>query len=113
MKRTTGILASFAVMAVLVLRPGIAMADVVPARKAKADRDAAKVEVRLAALGVDTATAKSSAENLTPSELQFFAEDPSRLQNVGGLTWYEFLGGVGVGIIVATGLALMAVHAVQ
>jgi len=113
MKRTTGLVASFAVAAVLVLRPGIALADVVPARKAKADRDAAKVEVRLAALGVDTATAKSSAEKLTPSELRFFAEDPSRLQSVGSLTWYEFIGGAAVGIFVATGLVLMAMHAVQ
>src|SRR5688572_5084182 len=96
MKRTAGLV----VAALLVLRPGVAMADIVPARKAKADRDAAKVEVRLATLGVDSATAKSSAENLSPTELSFFAEDSSRIQNVGGITWYEFLGGVAVGAFV-------------
>jgi len=77
----------------LLIQPGIASADVVPARKAKADRDAAKVEDRLAALGVDTATAKSSADRLTPDELKFFAEDSSRIQNVGGLTAGEWVGG--------------------
>jgi hypothetical protein len=113
MKRSTGMFASFAVAAILVLRPGLAVADVVPARKAKADRDAAKVEQRLATLGVDAPTAQSSAGRLTPAELRFFAEDPSRVQNVGGLTWYEFLGGVAIGAAVALGLGLMAVHAVQ
>ena len=79
--------------AILMVRPGLAFADVVPARKAKADRDAAAVEKRLASLGVDGATARTSAEKLTPSELHFFAENPSRVQNVGGLTGGEWLGG--------------------
>ncbi len=113
MKRTTGLLASFAVMAMLVLRPGLASADVVPPRKAKADKDAAKVESRLASLGVDSAAARSGAERLTPAELHFFAEDPSRIQNVGGLTWYEILGGVAVGGTVALALLLLAIHAEQ
>jgi hypothetical protein len=79
--------------ALLLVRPGLALADVVPARKAKTDRDAAAVENRLASLGVDSMSAKASAERLTPSELRYFAEDSSRLQNVGGLTWGEAMGG--------------------
>ena len=84
---------SVVVCAVLLARPGLAFADVVPARKAKADRDAAAVKKRLASLGVDDATARTSSEQLTPSELRFFAENPSRVQNVGGLTGGEWLGG--------------------
>ena len=79
--------------AVLLARPGIAFADVVPARKAKADKDAAAVETRLASIGVDAATARNSADRLTPAELRFFAEDSSRIQAVGGLTAGEWLGG--------------------
>ena len=81
------------VCAVLLARPGVAWADVVPPRKAKAQRDAAVVETRLASIGVDAATARTSAELLTPAELRFFAEDPTRIQNVGGLTFGEWLGG--------------------
>jgi hypothetical protein len=84
---------SVVVGAALLFHPGLAFADVVPARKAKADRDAALVELRLASLGVDGATARTSADKLTPAELRFFAENPSRVQNVGGLTEGEFLGG--------------------
>jgi hypothetical protein len=113
MKSTTGLFASFVVMAVLVLRPGLASADVVPPRKAKADKDAAAVETRLASIGVDSTTARSSADHLTPSELRFFAEDPSRIQNVGGLTWYEVLGGVAIGGAVALATLLLAMHAEQ
>lgn len=93
-------------------------ADVVPARKAKADRDAAKVEDRLVALGVDAAAAKSSADRLTPSELQFFASDPGRLQPVGqqdmfsGQTvnmWFESL--IGAAFLAGgLGLAYYMVH---
>jgi hypothetical protein len=85
--------AAVACCALLLARPGLAFADVVPARKAKADRDAVAVEQRLSTLGVDSTTAKSSAERLTPSELRFFAEDPSRVQAVCGLTGGEWLGG--------------------
>lgn len=99
--------------ALLLARPGLAWADVVPPRKAKADQDAAAVENRLASIGVDSASARSSAERLTPSELRFFAEDITRIQPVGGITWYEFLGGVVVGTTVALALGLLAVHAVQ
>jgi len=84
---------SVVVCAILLARPGLAFADVVPARKAKADRDAAAVEKRLASLGVDATEARSSAEKLTPAELRFFAQNPSRVQNVGGLTEGEWLGG--------------------
>ena len=79
--------------ALMLARPGLAWADVVPARKAGADRDAAAVEQRMVALGVDTSTAKAGAGGLTPSELRFFAEDSSRLNAVGGLTWSEWMGG--------------------
>jgi hypothetical protein len=89
-----------AVLLCVLLLGGNAWADVVPARKAKADRDAAQVEDRLASLGVDAATAKSSADRLTPSELRFFAEDSSRIQAVGGLTGSEWLGGgVFIGLV--------------
>ena len=113
MKRTTGLIASFAVAVLLVARPGVAAADVVPARKAKSDRDAAAVERRMAELGVETSAARSGAERLTPSELRYFAEDPSRIQSVGGITWYEFLGGLAVGAVVAAGVFLIAEHSIQ
>jgi opacity protein-like surface antigen len=113
MNRKTGLFASFAVVAVLLLRPAIAAADVVPPRKEKAGRDAASVEARLATLGVDAATAKASAERLTSDELRYFSEDPSRIQTVGGLTWYEVLGGVVVGTAVAAAAFLLAEHAIQ
>src|SRR6185295_19749288 len=48
----------------LLARPGLAWADVVPARKAKANRDAAAVEQRLVALGVDGTMARAGAEGL-------------------------------------------------
>src|SRR5688572_16633432 len=93
-------------------------ADVVPARKAKADRDAAAVEQRLVALGVDAAAAKSSADQLSASELRFFASDPLRLQSVGqqdmfaGQTvnlWYESIGGAAM-LAAGLGLAYYMVH---
>jgi hypothetical protein len=68
-------------------------ADVVPARKAKTDRDAAAVERRMADLGVDSSSARAGADRLTPSELRYFAEDPTRLQSIGGLTAGEWLAG--------------------
>ncbi|HEY3227491.1 MAG TPA: hypothetical protein VGK61_10915 [Planctomycetota bacterium] len=106
----TGLFASFVVAALLVARPGLALADVVPARKAKADRDAAAVEQRLVTLGVDSSTAKAGTEHLTPSELSFLAEDSSRLQNVGGLTWDEIAGGLIYGGVVALFLFLLFEH---
>ena len=81
------------VVVAMLARPGLAWADVVPPRKAKADKNAAAVESRLASLGVDSAAARTGAENLTPSELRYFAEDPTRIQNVGGLTFGEAMGG--------------------
>ena len=93
-------------------------ADVVPARKAKADRDAVAVEQRLVALGVDAASAKSSAERLSPSELRFFASDPLRVQSVGqqdmfsGQTvnmWYESIGGAAL-LAAGFGLAYYMIH---
>lgn len=113
MNRTTGLAASFAMVAVLLLRPAIASADVVPPRKEKAERSAASVEARLATLGVDAATAKVSAERLTSDELRYFSEDPSRIQAVGGITWYEVVGGVVVGVAVAAAAILLADHAIQ
>src|SRR5262245_1320186 len=113
MKRAAGLLASFAVAALLIARPGLASADVVPARKAKADRDAAKVEERLASMGADATAARSSADRLTPGELRYFAEKPERLQNVGGISWDEFLGGVVLGGFVAAAVFLVAEHAIQ
>ena len=113
MKRNFGLLASAVMVSVLLVRPGLGWADVVPPRKAKAQRDAAVVETRLAMIGVDSTTARASADRLTPSELSFFAEDPSRIQNVGGITWYEFLGGVAIGGAMALAIALLAIHSDQ
>lgn len=113
MKRTTGLLASAVMIAVLVARPGLSWGDVVPPRKAKAERDAAAVESRLASIGVDSASARTSAERLTPSELRFFAQDPSRIQPVGGITWYEFIGGAVIGVTVALATFLIADHAIH
>lgn len=93
-------------------------ADVVPARKAKADKDAAAVENRLVSIGVDSAAAKASANRLTPSELRFFASDTARLQPVGqqdmfsGQTvnlWYESLAGAAF-LAGGFGLAYYMVH---
>jgi len=85
-------------------------ADVVPARKAKADRDAAAVEQRLVTLGMNAGAARGSADRLTPSELRFFATDTSKLHPVGqqdmfaGQTvnlWFESVGGA---VMLAAGL---------
>ena len=93
-------------------------ADVVPARKAKADKDAAAVEQRLVALGVDASAARTSADQLTPSELRFFATDSQRLQPVGqqdmfaGQTvnmWFESIGGACF-LAAGLGLAYYMVH---
>ena len=65
-----------------------------PARKAKTDRDAAAVERRMAELGVESSSARAGADRLTPSELRYFAEDPSRIQSVGGLTAGEWIAGI-------------------
>lgn len=113
MNRRAGLTASFVVAALLVARPGFALADVVPARKAAAARDAAAVEQRLVTLGLNSSTAKAGTENLTPSELRFFAEDSSRLQVVGGLTWDEMLGGLVFGGFIALYVVLIAFHAKQ
>jgi hypothetical protein len=93
-------------------------ADVVPARKAKADRDAAAVELRLVAIGMDAEAAKASAVRLTPTELTFFAADPQRVQPVGqqdmfaGQTvnmWWESLGGAAF-LAGGLGLAYYMIH---
>src|SRR5262245_31956047 len=93
-------------------------ADVVPARKAKVDQDAAAVEQRLATLGVDPATAKASADRLTPSELRFFASDTDRVQPVGqqdmfaGQTvnlWFESLAGAAF-LAAGFGLGYYMIH---
>ena len=79
--------------AVLLARPGLAAADVVPARKAKAGKDAVRVEARLVSLGVPATEASACVGSLTATELGFFAGDPARVQNVGGLTATEWLAG--------------------
>jgi len=113
MKRKFGMAASFVVAATLVVGPGLASADVVPVRKAKASNDAAKVEQRLVSLGVPATEASDCVGTLTASELGFFAGDPARVQSVAGITWYEFLAGCAVGGAVALGLFLLAEHSVQ
>jgi hypothetical protein len=95
-----------------------ACADVVPARKAKADRDAAKVEERLVSLGAGETEAKSSAGSLTPSELKYFAADTARCQPVGqqdmfaGQTvnmWWESVVGAGF-LALGFGAAYYMIH---
>ena len=88
--------------AVLLARPGLASADVVPVRKAKSDKAASKVEARLVSMGVPAPDASACVGSLTASELGFFAGDSRRVQSVGGLAMEEWLAGGAV--IVVTGL---------
>jgi hypothetical protein len=109
-------LAAFLATAVLA---GPLYADVVPARKAKARGDAAKVEQRLVSLGVDAATARESAGTLTASELRFFADAPGRIQPMGAQQdlftgsavnmWFESVGGV-VFLAAGFGTAYYMIH---
>lgn len=72
-------------------------ADVIPSRRV--ERDAAaeqKVKGRLHELGLNSSQAEHEVLALSPGETAYFAENPQRLQSVGGLYWYEFLIGTGV-----------------
>lgn len=72
-------------------------ADVIPSRRI--ERDAAaeqKVKGRLHELGLNASQAEHEVLALNPAETAYFAENPQRLQPVGGLYWYEFLIGTGV-----------------
>lgn len=104
--RTSGrfLLALFC--AALLARPGIASADVVPAKKAKPRNDGAKVEQRLVSLGVPAKEATDCVGSLTASELGFFAADEARVQSVGGLSFTEWL--VGGAVIILTGTIYFA-----
>jgi hypothetical protein len=113
MKRRIGLASSFVVAAILVAHPVLASADVVPARKAKAAKDSAKVEQRLVSLGVPAKEASDCVGSLTAAELGFFAEDTARVQSVAGITWYEFLAGCAVGGAVALAVFLLADHSIQ
>jgi hypothetical protein len=76
-------------------------ADVVPSRYAEKSDDAAKVQARLAQLGVSGAEAQAQADRMTTDEASYFAACPERLQRAGqelfagqgDPLWYELLFG--------------------
>ncbi len=103
-----GLLLAFAVAALLVGRPGVASADVAPARKPSPA--AAKVDARLRKAGVPAAQSAEQVAKLTAAETAFFAADESRVQVVGGLTWYQWLSGLGWLLAIAAAAALLADH---
>lgn len=76
-------------------------ADVIPSRRV--ERDAAaeqKVKGRLHELGLNASQVEHEVLSLNPAETAYFAENPRRLQPVGGLYWYEFI----IGGLVLAGL---------
>ena len=83
-------------------------ADVIPSRRV--ERDAAaeqKVKGRLHELGLSPSQAEHEVRDLSPGETAYFAENPQRVQSVGGLYWYEWLfGGMIVAILVGVWLAV-------
>ena len=82
----------------LALSPLAAHADVARARKSSAASET--VKVRLTGLGVESAKADSTVASLTGSEVRFFAQNPDRVQVVGGLHTIEWLGGLMIGAVV-------------
>lgn len=94
--RTSGIGLAFTGALLLALSPLAAHADVARPRKASAE----PVKVRLAQLGVESSKADSTVASLTGSEVRFFAQDPGRVQVVGGLHTVEWLGGLLIGAVV-------------
>jgi hypothetical protein len=74
--------------------------DVIPSKydgKDPADRKA--VQTRLEQIGAAAADAETRVKRLTSGEVAYFARNPERVQAAGGLYWYEWLGGVGVGLL--------------
>jgi hypothetical protein len=78
-------------------------ADVIPSRRAERDAAAEQaVKSRLQDLGLSKAQIQSEIDGLNPQETAYFAEQPERLQPVGGLYWYEFI--IGLAVLVALGV---------
>lgn len=81
-------------------------ADVIPTRRAQTDTASEqKIKARLESLGMSTLDADRHVRDLSPSEANYFAQDPNRVQYAAGLYWYEWVGGlvmlaIVVGVIV-------------
>jgi hypothetical protein len=75
-------------------------ADVVPSKYDDKDPASRKaVQTRLEQIGTGAAEAETRVKRLTNDEIAYFAQNPERVQAVGGIYWYEWLGGVGVGLL--------------
>ena len=78
-------------------------ADVIPTRRVERNPAAEqKVKARLEQLGVAPQEADRQVSELSHSDAAYFAQNPDRVQSVGHLYWYEWLGGlVFAGVITA------------
>lgn len=74
-----------AAVAGLVVPP--AWADVIPTQHAEESDAPAKVEARLAHLGVAAGEARERAASLSPEAAAYFAQDTNRLQAAGQEMW--------------------------
>ena len=100
------------VLAVMGLVTPTAWGDVIPSRYAEDSKDRAKVESKLAKLGLPTAEAANRASLLTDDEAAYFARNTDRVRMVGqemwgGQTtnlWWEFL--IGITALVGTGVTI-------
>ncbi len=105
MKKLASVLTA---VAVAILLPGsFSWADHAPSKR-KSDAAASdKVKARLVQLGMADSAASKQVAAMTSKEIAYFAEDPSRVQLVGGLWGEEWvLGGGFLGAIILTGLSL-------
>ena len=92
----------------LALLPGPAFADHIKARKGAEAAAAAKVKARLVELGMTERAATDQVGALTPKGISYFAEDPSRVQLVGGLWGEEWVLGAGfLGTLILVGVSLL------
>ncbi len=96
--RKSGIGLAVTAALMLALSPLAAQADVARARKSSAASES--VKVRLTGLGIESSKAESTVASLTGSEVRFFAQDPGRVQVVGGLHAVEWMGGLLIGAVV-------------
>ena len=103
---------TFMILAVVGLVAPTAWGDVIPSRHAEESEDRAKVESKLATLGLATAEAADRASRLTDAEAAYFAQNTDRVRMVGqemwgGQTtnlWWEFT--LGLFYLVATVIAI-------
>jgi hypothetical protein len=85
-------------------------ADVIPTRRVDNDKAAEqKVQARLQQLGVSAVDAARQVSDLSPDETNYFAQDPTRVQNAAGLYWYEWVGGL-VFIAIIVGIYIVRTH---